>query len=330
MTKLSDVAKKAGVSSTTVSRVINNYGSLSEKTRAKVFSAMKELNYQPNSLARSLQGKKTQLVGVIFPSVTNPFYAELIEDLENKLFGADYKIILCNSANNSEKERSYLRMLQANQVDGIIAGTHNTNIEEYKTLDLPVVSFDRHLSENIPIISSDNYQGAQLATKELIANGANQIYFVGNVNVSPNENPTDLRVQGFEDTLKQHKLESHYFSVKTDNSVAIKKMLIRDFLNNHKVDGIFASDDSTALLIINIAKELNIDIPKQLRVIGFDGTKFIQNYFPELSTISQPISDIADLLISTLELRINDKKNYHNVTLALPNKLIRSSTTASI
>ena len=129
--KLTDVARKAGVSPTTVSRVINNYGYLSKKTINKVHAAMAELNYQPNALARSLQGKKSQLIGLVFPSVSNPFFGELIEKLESKLFEKGYKSILCDSANNSIKEREYLNMLIANQVDGIITGSHNLGIKEY-------------------------------------------------------------------------------------------------------------------------------------------------------------------------------------------------------
>lgn len=126
---------------------------------------MKELNYQPNSLARSLHGKSTHLIGIIFPSIMNPFYAELVQRVEEKLFAAGYKIILCNSAQNKEKERDYLKMLIANQVDGIIAGAHNLGIEEYKNVGLPIVSFDRYLSETIPTVSCDNYQGGITATK---------------------------------------------------------------------------------------------------------------------------------------------------------------------
>ena len=107
--KLTDVAKKAGVSVTTVSRVINDYGYISQKTRDKVFSAMEELNYQPNSLARSLHGKSTNLVGLIFPAITNPFFAELVEQIEQKLFSEGYKVILCNAGSDKEKEREYLK-----------------------------------------------------------------------------------------------------------------------------------------------------------------------------------------------------------------------------
>lgn len=178
--KLTDVANLAGVSATTVSRVINNHGYLSEKTKQKVFDAMRELNYQPNSLARSLQGKKMKLIGVIFPSITNPFFAELIEDIEMQLFTQGYKIILCNAGKNKQKESEYIKMLLANQVDGIIAGAHNLGIDEYQQLGLPIVSFDRKLSDNIPIVSCDNYQGIELAVHDLLQAGCKKITFVGN------------------------------------------------------------------------------------------------------------------------------------------------------
>ena len=139
MVKLTDVAAKAGCSVTTVSRVINNYGYISQKTRKKVHEAMKELNYQPNSVARSLQGKKTKLIGLIFPDVSNPFFGELVSKIEDQLFKHGYKTILCNAGNDKEKERTYLQMLMANQVDGIIAGAHNLGIEEYQRTGLPIV-----------------------------------------------------------------------------------------------------------------------------------------------------------------------------------------------
>ena len=129
--KLTDVAKLAGVSPTTVSRVINNKGYLSEKTKAKVHAAMRELGYKPNNLARGLQGKSSKLIGLIFPKISNIFYAEIIEHLENILFHQGYKVIICNSQNESDKERDYLEMLAANQVDGIISSSHNLDIEDY-------------------------------------------------------------------------------------------------------------------------------------------------------------------------------------------------------
>ena len=154
--KLTDVAKKAGVSVTTVSRVINDYGYISQKTRDKVFAAMEELNYQPNSLARSLHGKSTNLVGLIFPAITNPFFAELVEKIEQKLFSEGYKVILCNAGSDKEKEREYLKMLLANRVDGIIAGhitsgSTNTIASVYRSFHLTANSQNR--SRSSPVIT---------------------------------------------------------------------------------------------------------------------------------------------------------------------------------
>ncbi len=300
--KLADVAKEAGVSPTTVSRVINNYGYLSAKTKGKVHAAMAKLNYQPNSLARSLHGKKTNLIGVIFPSISNPFYAELIEKIEKKLFNQGYKVILCNSADNKEKEQDYLRMLLANQVDGIITGAHNLGIEEYQKIGLPIVSFDRKYSENIPIISSDNYIGGQLATQELFDAGCRHIYFLGNP--AQKDHPTDQRSAGYLDKTKELGLTSHIAPIIFNDTPAIKMLSIKQLLQNKNADGIVCSDDLTAILVMQVAQKLNLEIPTDLKVIGYDGTNFIRTYYPELSTIIQPIDDIVVLLIKTLFERI--------------------------
>ena len=200
--KLTDVAKLAGVSPTTVSRVINNYGYLSQKTIDKVHQAMEELNYQPNGLARSLQGKSTQLIGLVFPSVSHPFFGELIETLERKLFVQGYKVILCDSEKDPEKERAYLRMLAANKVDGVITGSHNLAINEYENVSLPIVSFDRFLAPGIPIVSSQNFQGGQKATEALFASGAQKIAIITGANNTGA--PSDYRLAGYKQTMEKY------------------------------------------------------------------------------------------------------------------------------
>lgn len=170
--KLDDVAKLANVSKTTVSRVLNKRGYLSQETIDKVYDAMAKLNYQPNTVARQLYNKKTQIIGLIFPTVTNPFFGELVEELEKKLYLQGYKVIIGNSMNDPEKETNYLNQLLSNQVDGLIVGTHNQDIEQYKNDNLPIVAIDQIMNEDIPIIESDNYLGGQLATERLINKGA--------------------------------------------------------------------------------------------------------------------------------------------------------------
>ena len=323
--KLTDVAKKAGVSPTTVSRVINNYGSLSQKTIDKVNLAMKELNYQTNSLARSLQGKKTHLIGMIFPTVANPFYGELVEKVEARLFDLGYKTILCDSADNSEKEQQYINMLSANKVDGIIAGAHNLGITEYENIDLPIVSFDRFLADGIPIVGSDNFQGGYLATENLYLHGGRQIAILTGSNES--NSPTNERLNGYKSFVEGKNLEEKVFKFPSKNySITLKNMEIKRILQKEEIDSIFCTDDFTALLVYNNCQELGIKIPEDIKIIGYDGTKFIQTYFPQLSTMAQPISDFAELLVDLLIQRIDNRDVTLEDHYMLPVKYIQGKT----
>ncbi|MDA3972879.1 LacI family DNA-binding transcriptional regulator [Enterococcus thailandicus] len=322
--KLEDVAKLAGVSPTTVSRVINNKGYLSQKTIEKVFKAMKDLNYQPNSLARSLQGKKSQLIGLIFPSVQHPFYGELIEKLEKKLFDRGYKSILCDSEKDPEKEREYLRMLTANQVDGIIAGSHNLGLEEYQNIVAPVLSFDRALGPDIPIVASDNYSGGKIATRTLISRGAKKIGIITGSNES--NAPTRLRLDGYLWEMEKSNLEPSVFQIKSSTSDSLKKLEIARILREEKLEALFCTDDLTAILVMNEAQQQGISIPDDLLLIGYDGTSLIQNYFSQLTTIVQPIDEIASVLAELLITRIDEPDTPLEEIYTMPVKLLQANT----
>lgn len=296
--KLTDVAKKAGVSPTTVSRVINRRGYISQETIKKVEDAMEYLHYQPNSLARSLQGKQTHLIGVIFPSIKQPFYAELIERIESFFFDCGYKCILCDSQNQSEKERHYLQMLMANKVDGIITGSHNLGIQEYNALTLPIVSFDRSLSPHIPIVSSDNFQGGMLAATALIDKGCRNLGIM--TGASNTNSPTDQRLEGFKNKVIEITGQMpHIYRLSYNNNFSLKQYKIRQMLKEREVDGLFCTDDLTAIEVINETRCLSY-APDELEVVGYDGTELIQRYFPQLTTIVQPIEDEAKLLVDLL------------------------------
>lgn len=292
--KLTDVAELAGVSPTTVSRVINKKGYLSDKTIKKVKEAMKTLGYKPNNLARSLQGKSAKLIGLIFPNISNIFYAELIEYLEVELFRQGYKVIICNSQNDPKKEKDYLEMLAANQVDGIISSSHNLCIDDYEKVEAPIVAFDRNLAPNVPIVASDNFEGGKLAANQLMKVGCQNILMItGNDN---SNSPTALRHAGFQTLLPQ----APVINVPSDYSAIRKEMEIKNILIQHKPDGIFVSDDLTAILVMKIAGDLGLAVPNDLKIVGYDGTTFIENYYPQLTTIKQPIKEIAHLCVDVL------------------------------
>ncbi|MBZ4289939.1 substrate-binding domain-containing protein, partial [Streptococcus pneumoniae] len=227
---------------------------------------------------------------------------ELIDKLEHQLFKNGYKTIICNSEHDSEKEREYIEMLEANQVDGIISGSHNLGIEDYNRVTAPIISFDRNLSPDIPVVSSDNYAGGVLAAQTLVKTGAQSIIMItGNDN---SNSPTGLRHAGFASVLPKAPI----INVSSDFSPVRKEMEIKNILTREKPDAIFASDDLTAILVIKIAQELGISVPKELKVIGYDGTYFIENYYTQLATIKQPLEEIACLTIDLLLHKIEGKE----------------------
>lgn len=316
--KLTDVAQLAGVSPTTVSRVINKKGYLSQKTIDKVNKAMRELGYKPNNLARSLQGKSPKLVGLIFPNISNIFYAQLIEYLEIQLFEKGYKTIICNSQHNPIKEKEYLEMLSANQVDGIISSSHNLGIKDYEQVEAPIVSFDRNLAPHIPIVSSDNFEGGKLAAKLLEKAGCKKMVMItGNDN---SNSPTGLRRLGF----NFHNKKAAVFNVPNTLSNLRREVEIRSIIARENPDGIFASDDLTAIKIIEVVKKMNKTIPEDIKLIGYDGTYFIEHYYPELTTIKQPLEDLASLIVDVLLQKINGQST--NKDYILPVSLIPGHT----
>ncbi|MCT1905240.1 LacI family DNA-binding transcriptional regulator [Oceanobacillus sojae] len=320
-----DVAKEAGVSSATVSRVINNKGYISEGTRTKVNKAMDKLGYYPNELARSLSKNQSSLIGLIFPSLTNPFQIELISHLETLLSQENYKVLICNSQNNPENEKKYLEMLRRNQVEGVIVNSMNETFMEYNIPELHVVSIDRRINENIPVISCDNYNGGKQAVQKLIDENCRNILFIGGTN---NKRLIDLdadkRYRAYLDLLDQYKIPPLTLDLDFTLSYAEKYEKIKAFLSqNTFIDGIF-SDDTSAVIALNIANDLDISIPEDFKIVGFDGATLTLHQVPELTTVQQPIKKIAELSAQTLLSVINDKE-VQSIT-DLPTKLRLGTT----
>lgn len=319
--KLADVAKLAGVSVTTVSRVINDRGYLSANTKEKVFAAMQQLNYQPSLAARVLQGKQFKLVGLIFASLENPFIAQLVVEIENRLFMHGYKAIICNSMDNPEKEQQYLKMLLANQVDGIITGSHNEGIEEYKMSGLPIVSSDRYFQNKIPTVSSDNQAGGELAARTMIEKGSKKFMLVSGS--LEKKAPNNARITGFEKIAADWKFPVEAVEFPFNSTPTIRRATLREKLLGYHPDGIFSTDNQTALLCMQEARKLGMQIPKDVQVIGYDGSDYVQEYHPELSTIVQPVSDIAELLVRLLFNRLQQNDDQLLDKYVLPIKLLQ-------
>jgi LacI family transcriptional regulator, sucrose operon repressor len=317
------VAKIAGVSSTTVSRVLNNRGYISEKTKEKVYKAMEEINYFPNDLARSLFNKRTNLIGLIIPNSSNPFYGELTFHIESICASLGYKLLLCNSLNRIDKEEKYLEMLIRNQVDGVVVVTYNRGILNYEKQNLSVVAIDHYLSKNIPVVGSDNYSGGKEATELLILKGCQYIVHInGPIEL---QTPANLRRKAYEDVMKgQGKLPITY---EVSPQKSREEVIVKLFDEHPEVDGIFASDDLIAAAVITEARKRGKDIPTQLKVIGYDGTETVKAILPELTTIQQPIESIAKVAIDILSKEIEGEFTNIELETYLPVKLLEDGTT---
>lgn len=163
MATLKDVAKETGLTVTTVSRVLNNRGYISEETRKKVYDAMKKLNYHPNEVARSLSKQSTNTIGVIVPHIRHPYFAELISNLESQAYRHQHKILLFNSQEKNEKEYEYLEMCSSNRVTGIILCIGTVGVNEFQGLNVPLITIERFLENGTGAVECDNIQGGCLA-----------------------------------------------------------------------------------------------------------------------------------------------------------------------
>jgi LacI family sucrose operon transcriptional repressor len=323
--KISDVAKRAGVSPTTVSRVLNNRGYISEETRENVHRAMNELNYFPNDVARSLFNKRSNLIGIILPTTSNPFFGELTFHIENICASLGYKVLLCNSLNRIDKEEKYLEMLMRNQVDGIIVGTHNRGIINYHKQNLAVVAIDRHLSETIPVVSSDNYEGGKMAAELLISKGCRSIIHINGQKEL--ETPAMLRRKAYEDVMVKHGRAPITFEIPEVFDRQSQHQVISAIFNEcPDVDGVFASNDLFAASFIAEAKKRGLAVPGQVKVVGYDGTETSQILLPELTTIQQPIADIAKKAVEILVKKIEGDFTEIPLETRLPVKLLEGTT----
>ena len=318
--RLEDVAEYANVSPTTVSRVLNNRGSISDKTRKKVNNAIEELGYFPNEIARSLYGNKTKLIGVLFPNVSNPFYGEMVTEIEKILSEEGYKVLICNTNNNLDKETKYLKMLLSNQVDGIIVGSRNQPSEIYQKANLPIVAIDRFVSKSVPNVRSDNYRGACLATEYLLGKKCKKIaLFTGSQEEEIKRG--DKRIKGYIDTLEEHDYESFIFKVSFDEDEGFQRQKINEYLDMHPdIDGAFATGDTLAGILNTAASQRN----QKIKIVGYDGTDAFLNFCGGISTIKQPVKEMAQVAINVMLEIITRNHQEENREYVLPVTLVES------
>ena len=302
MATIKDVAKRANLSPTTVSRVLNNRGYISEETRKLVYDTMAEMNYHPNKIARSLLSKRSNLFAVIVPDSSNPFFSELVAAIEHRCQTHNYRLILCNSFDTYEMESHHLQVLQEQNIDGLIACSHILDNKSYQNIAFPVVSFDKDYGDGrIPIVCSNNTLGGTLAANHLHEKGCKHVLHIS----GPLTDPTLLghgRYHGFKSYCEKNGISFENFATENHFSCDYYYEFIERTAGDklHTFDGAFCSNDLIALALCKCLRARNISVPQAFKVVGFDDTTFTKVMTPRLTTVAQNIPKIAETLVETL------------------------------
>jgi LacI family transcriptional regulator len=306
-----DVALRAGVSQATVSLVVNNSArtAIPDETRQRVYQAIDELGYRPNTLASSLRLGKTQTIGLILPDSANPFFAEVSRSIEASAFKQNYNLILCNTEEDTEKELLYVDVLCSRQVDGIIfvaVGDKTDSLLRVIGKNIPLVMVDRDLSGmEVDAVLMDNYQGGYLATEHLIQLGHRRI---GCIFGPSSVNPSARRGEGYLAALKDHEISpDENLMIRGDfhpysGMEAAHRMLN---LPEHPT-AIFACNDLMAIGAMRAITEAGLKVPEEISLVGFDNIELASYTNPPLTTVAQPIQEAGQRAVNLLLSRIEE------------------------
>ncbi|WP_226038488.1 LacI family DNA-binding transcriptional regulator [Aquibacillus saliphilus] len=324
MTTIRDVAKCAEVSVATVSRVMNKNGYVSKEAEEAVLKAIKDLNYKPNSVARSLYHKTSKMIGLLIPDISNPFFPELARAVEDVALTYGYTVVICNTDDDSDKERHYIDALKQKYVDGLILATNQLTMEDYHDLNIPLVMLDRSNNQSTPTVVSKNFEGAKEATELLISKGSR---FIAHIRGPYQVKTADDRYLGFKEVVEDRGIA--HVVVEAEFNIKSSKQVTQELFDRYPtIDGIFASSDVMAAGVMKATKQLGKRIPEDVQLIGFDGIPLGEMLIPSLTTVTQPIYKMgtiaARLLIKQIEKQPLDIMKYE-----LETKITLGETTRS-
>lgn len=307
MATLKDVARESGLTVGTVSRVLNNRGYISEQTRAKVYEVMRQLNYQPNEMARSLSKQRSNILGVIVPHIVHPYFAKFLDCVEAAASKEGYRILLFNSQGMDEREDECIEICKSNRVAGVILCSGTFHTEKLKNLNCPLITMERFIDEGAAGVECDNYMGGTLATEHLIAKGCRHLlHFSGVIGTSM---PADDRQRAFEDVCRKNNID---WGVMACDRGYFDQMdyytMIRDAFEKYpQTDGVFASSDVIAAQTIQVCRERGIDVPGQIKIVGFDDVSIASLTCPTVTTIRQPVEEMAETAVTLMSRLLKDE-----------------------
>ena len=324
---IKEIAELAGVSTATVSKILNAKDQdISEATRKNVLDIVEREGYIPNGIAKSLRIKNTKTIGIIMPDVMNLFFSELARGVEDAAEKKGYSVILCNSDNKESKEEKYIQILQEKMVDGIIlTASENSVKRSLRRRKIPMVLLDRDIStdEKVGRITVDNEEGTYNATKLLIEKGCKNIGFISSNKTTKS---SGQRLRGYENAILESKINLDKDKIFLQNyTIETGYKGTVSLLEKTNIDGICCGNDLIAIGAIKALKERGIKIPQDVKVIGFDDISISKYMDPPLTTIRQPIYEMGEEAVGMLIDVINNKEM--EMSKVLKTELIVRETT---
>ena len=327
MASIREVAKLANVSPATVSRVMNGTANVDDEKKARVLKAIEETGFVPNEVARSLFRKSAKILGLVIPSIENPFFTQMAGAIEKEAESHGYRVIIYNTDNDFEKEKNALQMLSSMNADGIILTRIDEKLLPYvEATKVPVVITDSVFLEgkDVTYIYSDHYQGGRLAMEHLLDCGCKNVVCIKGAQRIASAR---ARYQGYRDVCAERGIEERTIECTYDFHRGLRAA--EELLDQYPdVDGIIASNDMVAISIYKVLRKRNIAVPEQVQLIGYDDIELASLLTPALTTIHQSIKTIgkkaAELLIFD-----NNKEVVEN-NYIFPVKLVERETTRKI
>lgn len=304
------IAKLAGVSVATVSRVLNNSDTVKDKNRDKVLEAIKASNYQPNLLARQLRTARSSMVLVLVSDISNPFCAEIVKGIEEQAEQNGYRILLCNSGSDINRSRSSLQLLAGKMVDGVITMDAFTTLTELTQLigNMPWVQCAEYADAgDISCVGIDDVHASRQLVAHLVASGRKRIALI---NHDLSYKYAQLRQQGYQQELEQRGLSWQAVSYASELSFNAGKRAMEALLSaDTQPDAVFAVSDTLAAGAMAAIQAAGHQVPQDMAVAGFDGSELAEMISPPLTTIAQPSRDIGRTAFSLLLQKIDDPQS---------------------
>jgi len=322
---MKDVAREAGVSTATVSHVINKTRFVEKETKDKVLRVMKKLDYYLNFAAQSLRSKKTKVIGLIVPDISNFFFTAVIRGVESTLRKYGYTLILSDSDENLKTEKEQIKVFNARLVDGLIiapASGDHTFLKKLLNMNSPVVFIDRKPQSYCPgdCVLVDNVEGAYKAVSMLIKKGHSRI---GVISGLPGLTTSEERIMGYKKALVNYGIKVDQNLIKIgDSRYDSGYKLMKELLLNSNITALFVVNNLMTIGAIQFLKEKHVKVPDELAIIGFDDYKWASITNPPLSVVKQPSRTIGEKASELLIRRIKKEETGDYKEYRLPTELV--------